>query len=225
MPANPPNPDEPPPSSAQSQPSEEEQQLAPGRVGPLTVVLIGISIAVAIWSGLGHNQKVLESLFLTANGDGESLPEIRHGQIWRLITPIFIHFGIAHLVFNMIWLKDLGSMIENQVSTGTLLTLVMMSGLLSNLAQFAYAGPLFGGMSGVVYGLFGYVWMKARFDSSAGFRMHAQTVYWMIGWFLLCMTGAMGPVANVAHAGGLMVGLGWGYGSCKNPPGPAEGRV
>jgi len=35
----------------------------------------------------------------------------------------------------------------------------------------------------------------------------------MFGFFLICFTGAMGGIANWAHAGGLAVGLAWGYGS------------
>ena len=188
------------------------------RVGPLTAVLIAISVAVAIFSRLGQNADVLSSLFITRYRlrDGEGfLPEIVQGQVWRLLTPIFIHFGIMHLVFNMLWLKDLGSMIEKLVSTWVLLALVIVIGIPSNLGQFYFHGPFFGGMSGIVYGLLGYVWMKSKFDPASGLFLEKQTVTWMIGWFFLCLTGAMGSVANYAHGIGLVTGMIWGFTSAK----------
>ena len=73
------------------------------------------------------------SLFITdytVSGDflewNTALPEIRHGQLWRLITPIFIHFGPLHIFFNMLWLRDLGSMIEGRQSSWRLALLVLV---------------------------------------------------------------------------------------------------
>jgi GlpG protein len=188
------------------------------RLGPLTTILIGISVAVAIWSRLGANEEVLSHLFISASNGGFSVPEIAHGEVWRLITPIFIHFGIAHLLFNMLWLKDLGTAIERVAGGASFLELVLFSGVSSNFAQFAFKGPYFGGMSGVVYALFGYVWMRAKYDPGSGLRLHSNTVLWMIGWFVVCMTGAIGPVANVAHGVGLAVGMAWGFASAKTSP-------
>ena len=71
--------------------------------------------------------------------------------------------------------------------------------------------PFFGGMSGVVYGLFGYAWMKSTFDPQAGFRLSQITVIILMAWLVLCMTSAVGSVANVAHVVGLVVGAAFGY--------------
>lgn len=185
------------------------------RIGPYTAALMAISVAVAVWSNLGQNEEVVSRLFITATNGGFSLPEIAHGQVWRLITPIFIHFGIAHLVFNMLWLKNLGSAIEKMAGTASFLELVLVSGVVSNFGQFAFASPFFGGMSGVVYGLFGYVWMRSKFDPASGLRVDSNTVMWMIGWFVVCLTGVIGPVANIAHGVGLAVGMAWGFASAK----------
>src|SRR5437867_460418 len=67
--------------------------------------------------------------------DPASLPEIRHGELWRLITPMFIHFGIWHLLLNMLWLRDLGSMIEARQSPLHLAILVVVFAAGSNLGQ------------------------------------------------------------------------------------------
>jgi GlpG protein len=76
----------------------------------------------------------------------------------------------------------------------------------SNVAQYMTGSLRFGGMSGVVYGLFGYIWMKSRYQPGSGFYMPPNTVILMLGWFVLCTTGWIGPVANAAHGVGLVVG-------------------
>ena len=72
-------------------------------------------------------------------------------------------------------------------------------------------GPVFGGMSGVVYGLLGYVWIRGKFDPGSGLYLHSYTVTMMIIWFVACLTGVLGPIANTAHAAGLVMGMAWGY--------------
>ena len=137
---------------------------------------------------------------------------LKRGQVWRLVTPIFVHLSILHLLFNMFWLRDLGGMIELQRGTRILLLIVFACAILPNIAQYYRSGPSFGGMSGVVYGLFGYVWIKGRYQPYLGIGIGQQSAMIMIAWLLLCMTGLVGPVANTAHVVGLLVGAAIAYG-------------
>ncbi len=193
---------------------------------PVTFILIAISVAVTLWGGLGSGSPLTQWLSITSySAEGlfdESLPEIRQGQVWRLITPIFIHaspwilpLGLLHILFNMLWLKDLGMMLEKAQGWRGLLVKVGVLALLSNLGQFALGGPAFGGMSGVVFGLLGYAWMRGRFDLTSGLFVHSQTITMMTVWFFLCLFGAMGPIANGAHGVGLVTGVVWGYVSAQ----------
>ena len=65
-------------------------------------------------------------------------------------------------------------------------------------------------MSGVIYGLFGYAWMRGRFDPSSGMQLNPQTVFILMAWLVICLVGIM-PIANVAHVSGLLVGMAIGY--------------
>lgn len=192
---------------------------------PVTMALIVISVVVTLLGGLGSGSPLTQWLSITEyeSPEGmllfdESLPEVRRGQLWRLITPIFIHaslllppFGLLHILFNMMWLKDLGQMIERAQGRKGLLIKIGVLALLSNVGQFAFGGPAFGGMSGVVFGLLGYSWMRGRFDLTSGLFVHSQTIMMMTVWFFLCLFGAMGPIANGAHGVGLVSGVIWGY--------------
>jgi GlpG protein len=186
--------------------------------GPLTFALIVASVAAFILSKGGDDLTPIMGLPITSYSTTGSiiewlpgLPEVHHGEVWRLITPIFIHYGIMHIFFNMLWLRDLGSMIEGRQSTLHLLIMVVVFAAGSNFAQYYFRGPAFGGMSGVVYALLGYIWIRGKFDPGSGLFLHPTTVTTSLVWFVLCFTGVLGSVANFAHGAGLLMGVAWGY--------------
>jgi len=192
--------------------------LAAYGFGPLTFVLIVLSVVVAVLSNLGDNTAAIQPLFINDFSVGDNLirwrpglHDIMEGQVWRLITPIFIHFSFMHILFNMWWLKDLGSMIEGRQSTWHLLALVLVIGACSNVAQYYWVSPDFGGMSGVNYGLIGYIWLRGKFDPASGLYLHPSTITMMIVWFFVCFTPLVPRVANGAHAVGFAMGIAWGY--------------
>jgi GlpG protein len=63
--------------------------------------------------------------------------------------------------------------------------------------------------------LIGYVWIRGRFDRASGLHLDRESVIYSIAWFFLCFTGWVGPIANYAHAGGLLCGMAWGWVSAK----------
>jgi GlpG protein len=177
--------------------------------GVVTYALIAASIIVFLISRMGNDlERVSGLLFSVFHG----MPEIRSGQVWRLVTPIIIHFGFAHILFNMLWLRDLGSMFEARLSSWYFAVFVVVAASVSNFAQFIVSRqPIFGGMSGVVYALIGYVWIRGRFDPGAGLQMDRQSVIFALVWFVICFTGWVGPIANGAHAAGLILGVVWAF--------------
>lgn len=191
--------------------------------GPATKLLIGASVLVGIATQLGYDENsiffsLLFEKWTPAKGNlySSGLAAIQSGEIWRAFTPMFVHFGPMHLIFNMLWLNDLGTQIESRIGKWKYLLLVLAIAAISNFAQYFWADwnhrhGLFGGMSGVVYGMFGYIWMKARYEPQERYLLTQQTVTLMIVWMFLCMTGIIGPIANAAHVMGLVAGVTFGY--------------
>lgn len=189
------------------------------RAGWMTKVLVGISVVVSIITLSGSNQLTGYFTF--------DWQLILQGQVHRLITPIFLHFMIGslpiHLLFNMMWLWDLGGSIEKERGPWYLLGLVLVIGAASNLAQYmaefmstGYVSSryIFGGMSGVVFGLLGFIFVRRKFDPFFRVELHPGIMQFMMIWlvlgFVLNSTGMIG-IANAAHLIGLIAGGALGF--------------
>ena len=150
-----------------------------------------------------------------------------NGEYWRLVTPIFLHFGLFHIAFNALWTWELGRRIEPFAGSFHTLVIVLLMAVSSNLGQYLWGGPsLFGGMSGVVYGLLGYVWIRHKVSPRPQLAIPPGLLGFMLFWLLLGMSGIIdllmsGSIANAAHAVGLVTGMilgGWaGYSEPKAP--------
>ncbi len=174
---------------------------------PVTAILIMLSILVT-WGLHGHYGEWFY-VYLKM----QPLPWVfENGQLWRLFTPVFLHFGILHLVFNMLMLWVFGRQLEIRDSRWTFLALVLIFGIISNLIQYLASGPDFGGMSGVVYGVIAYCWTSNHIGRQPLFNLPNALMGLMLGWLLLGFTGLLGWVglgnmANAAHLSGLVAGV------------------
>ena len=197
---------------------------------PVTVALAILCVLVAIGTKLNMAgpTPLRDALMIAPVEDAgggyvtwNGLDAVRHGQVWRLVTPILLHYGPMHLIFNLFVLFDLASMVEQRRGSLFLVLLVLVSAIASNLGEY-YAdlsltraaidpSPLFGGMSGVNYALFGYAWMKGKYQPHLNVGVSPQTVTVMMFWLVLCFTPLIPNVANVAHAAGLLVGVMFGF--------------
>lgn len=134
------------------------------------------------------------------------------GQWWRLVSPMLLHFGVLHLAMNSLWYWELGKRIELRQGPWMLLGLTLLYSLVSNLAQHYTSGPsLFGGLSGVLYGLLGHVWLFQWLAPNRYFNLPKGVLVMMLIWLVVCLTGVvgslgLGQIANAAHVGGLLIG-------------------
>ncbi len=132
---------------------------------------------------------------------------ITSGQVWRLVTPALLHGGLLHLFFNVYMLRQFGTALEFRKGPWFLLTLILLLAVGSNVTQYQLGGqPNFLGFSGVNYGLFGFIWMRGHFRPRDGLAAPQPLVVVMMVWFLLCWADLLGPIANWAHTGGLVLG-------------------
>lgn len=125
----------------------------------------------------------------------------------RLLGPALFHFSWLHIVFNTMWWWQLGGEIENQLSKMHLVNLFLFSAIVSNIGQYLVSGPNFGGLSGVVYGLVGYVWFMGWLAPEKGLDISRPILGFLLFWLLLGYTSLLPVnVANTAHLLGLISG-------------------
>ena len=192
---------------------------ATAKRAPLVFALIGLCVMASLWTKSmdrsrerGSTKQEQMLLFASDASYAQADPsdparafiDIRRGEVWRLITPIFMHGDIWHLVMNIYWFYFLGSQIEHFEGTWKLALLVLTAALLSNIVQAVSQGPNFLGISGVGVAFFGYVWIKTKYDSASQLFISNVTIVIFVLYLFYCLfqTG----IANEAHFVGLGVG-------------------
>jgi len=126
---------------------------------------------------------------------------------WHIIGPVFFHFSLLHIVFNTMWWWQLGGSIEKSLGKGILINLFLISAIFSNIGQFFVSGANFGGLSGVVYALFGFVWWYGYLAPEKGLSLSKPIVGFLLFWLVLGFIDLIPVnVANTAHLLGLISG-------------------
>ncbi|HEY7477838.1 MAG TPA: rhomboid family intramembrane serine protease [Actinomycetota bacterium] len=139
------------------------------------------------------------------------------GQEWRLLTSMFLHGGLIHLLMNGYILYIFGNVIEQELGRARFVAIFLVTGLFASAASYAFAG--FDGMStpsvgasGAIFGLFGaflaYNWRRRELAFYAARVRSALTLIILN----LVFTFALSSVIDWrAHVGGLVAGLVAGF--------------
>lgn len=171
------------------------------RAGPLTLTIMVACVAVYILMQVVGDRAVMYWLAWPAD-------EGQYFQLWRWFSHALLHFSLLHIVFNLLWWWYLGGAVEKRLGTGKLVVIALISALLSGWMQAKFSGVWFGGLSGVVYALMGYAWLRGERDPASGIFLERGLMAFSILWLVIGYFGAFGlSIANAAHVTGLLVGL------------------
>ncbi len=185
---------------------------------PVTLALLVLS-AVGAFIGMeiigGSLRPWLTFQPTAGNEFGDWGEAMARGELWRLLTPAFLHFSFFHILFNGLWTWELGRRLERVLGAWHYLLFFVGTAVAANLMQFVGGPSVFGGMSGVVYALVGFIWMRQKFSPHPVLAVPPGIIGFMLVWLVVCFTGIVdrfigGSVANGAHLGGLLAGMAWG---------------
>ena len=130
---------------------------------------------------------------------------IAMGKYWTLITAIYLHGGILHILFNMLWIRQLGPMVGYIYGTSRLILIFTIFGVFGFVLSTAFTANPTIGASGSIFGLLGALIYYGRSRGGAfGEIIYPQLLTWAVVLFLF---GFFLPgVNNLAHLGGFIGG-------------------
>jgi GlpG protein len=138
-----------------------------------------------------------------------SAPVIWSGAYWGLLTSAFVHFNLMHILFNMWWLKDFGSVLEPTMGRSKYIFFIIAAACAGSGAELAFTYQTGIGFSGVVYAMFGYIVAARSLQPLYQEVVTKKTIIWLLGWLVLCIimtfAGAWN-IANAAHIAGFLFG-------------------
>lgn len=203
------------PLERQAPPPPDPQQSIPPQqpVGPrvefprsqpiLTYTLLGINIVVFLIDMVSGGR-------LTELG-AKSNPDILAGQIWRFVTPMFLHGGLLHIGTNSYFLYLVGPRLEQMFGRARFAAIYLLAGIGGAVVSFALTPEPSIGASGALFGIIG-AWIPLLYRNRkvlAHPERQIRRIVEVIGLNLLI--GLLPGIDNWAHLGGLLAGLALGW--------------
>lgn len=186
------------------------QSSLANKATPATFALLGINIAVFIaMVALGvsafdpDTQQVL-------HWGADYGPYTLGGQYWRLITSMFVHFGIIHIFGNMWCLWSLGRLAERLLGSFSVIGIYLLTGVGASLASLSWDPMrISAGASGAIFGIAGALITTLYYGKH---NLPPESVRRLLGYvvkfsLLNLLFGLKAHVDNMAHLGGLVTGL------------------
>jgi rhomboid protease GluP len=180
-------------------------------VDPITITCFGLYV-LALALDL-TNVLSFDNIFSALSPSGQSLLKLgmggriplQYGNWWTLITATYLHGSVFHILFNMLWLRQIGHLVEELFGVSRFFIIYTFAGLTGSLLSVAAGTPFFVGASGAIFGLFGaliyYGWHRG---GTFGGNIFRQMIIWagiafIMGFFVT-------NVDNWGHLGGLLGG-------------------
>ncbi|WP_335471255.1 rhomboid family intramembrane serine protease [Neobacillus drentensis] len=133
---------------------------------------------------------------------------IMEGEVWRLITPTFMHSGFSHMLFNSFSLILFGPALERMLGSAKFLVIYLFSGLIANVATLLFEPLTYThvGSSGAIFGLFGYYIAIIIFRKTMMSQQNSQVILILCAVSLI-MTFLQPNINVSAHLFGLLGGF------------------
>ncbi|CAM4088579.1 rhomboid family intramembrane serine protease [Mesobacillus thioparans] len=173
------------------------------RFYPVITFIIFIHIILYLLTAL----PIFPSKFLFERLAGVNLYVV-NGEYWRLVTPIFMHAGFAHMLFNSFSLVLFGPALEQLLGRTKFILVYLVTGIAANLATLLLEPLTYThvGSSGAIFGLFGFYISIIMFRKAMMSRENSQTIM-TIAIIAVIMTFVQSNINITAHIFGMLSGF------------------
>jgi rhomboid protease GluP len=173
------------------------------RFYPIVSIIIAIHLGLYLLTTL----PIFPNYWILENFSGVNL-YVMEGEVWRLITPVFMHAGFSHMLFNSFSLVLFGPGLERMLGSGRFLFVYLLSGLIANVATLVLEPLTYThvGSSGAIFGLFGYYIAIIIFRKKMMSQQNSQLIVTILVISLI-MTFLQANINITAHIFGLIGGF------------------
>jgi rhomboid protease GluP len=189
----------------------ERHLLAQSRQTPVTVGLVAINILVFLATVLAGAEWIVPGGVVQIAWGSNFGPFTTGGEWWRVLTSLFIHFGIIHLAFNMWAIATFGPLAERLYGSVNYLLIYLVAGVAGSLVSISWRPDInSAGASGAIFGILGAL-LAAQLRTGESFpssvlRPLRNSTLVFAGYALLNGLQTKG-IDNAAHLGGLTGGF------------------
>ncbi|ENM5751177.1 rhomboid family intramembrane serine protease GlpG [Vibrio mimicus] len=174
--------------------------LIKAKAGAFTLFIMALCIAIFALQTFGAGDAIFNALHFPAQAS-------QQWQIWRWVSHALLHFSVMHIAFNLLWWWQFGGDLEQRLGSLKLIKLFIVSAIISGAGQYWVEGANFGGLSGVVYALAGYLWVLGQRAPQLGLSIPRPLMGFMLIWLVLGFVQPFMAIANTAHLAGLISGV------------------
>ena len=208
--------------------AQPSQSAVASRPTPATYILLAINIAIFIAMVAYGVSPIDPETDKVLRWGADYGPYTFNGQYWRLITSMFLHFGIIHILGNMWCLWSLGRLAEDLIGSFAVVGLYLLTGVGASLLSLSW-DPMrvSAGASGAIFGIAGALITVLYYGKH---NLAKESVRHLLGYvvrfsLLNLLFGLKAHVDNMAHLGGLVTGLVIGLFLARTLSPPAEERA
>lgn len=173
------------------------------RFYPVISIIISIHILLYLLTAL----PIFPSKYLFGLLAGVNLYVV-NGEYWRLFTPIFMHAGFAHMLFNSFSLVLFGPALEQMLGKTKFILIYLVTGIAANIATLVLEPLTYThvGSSGAIFGIFGFYISIIMFRKAMLSRENSQTIM-TIAIIAVIMTFVQSNINITAHIFGMLAGF------------------
>jgi GlpG protein len=186
--------------------NRDETTSRPGKTPWVSLSAIAICVAVFLGLAINGDHQSWDTLAKFGLLPASSIWE---GGYWALGTSALVHIALWHLAFNVYWLWRLGGPMERAIGSWPYLAFFVISAFISSSFQLAVSDATGHGASGVVYAIFGFMWLARRRYSQFNDVLDGGTIRLFLIWLIGCVAATypdVWEVGNAAHISGLLFG-------------------